>query len=97
MLIGAWKSFVELEESLTLNELFELYEGMMEKDHEDFRRNAGLQGIEVPEMGEAKEEPELSFKQKIAREKARREGKNPGEEANKAEFGGGVGYKLIGG
>lgn len=107
MLIGAWKSFDDLEANLTLDELFELFETMLEKEHEEFRRNMAIQGLEVPsweeELGESEQEDEPeqtqreSLKERVARRRAVQEGKDPNEAIGKMQAGEGIGYKFIGG
>lgn len=52
--IGAWKGFDDLEDHVTLNELFELYDGVCEKRHE-FARVIGMaQGADIPSYNELK-------------------------------------------
>lgn len=93
MLIGAWKSFFDLEDNLTLDELFELYGEIMEKEQEDFKRDAALQGVQIPDEPQEQEE-ETVF------ERARRKRAHDSGDTSKiaqAEFGEGQGYQIIGG
>ena len=48
MTIGAWASFEELEESLTLEELFTLYKEVTDIELRQFRNMARAQGADIP-------------------------------------------------
>lgn len=91
-LIGAWTNFYELEESLTLDELIELYGTMLDEEAEEFKRDAALQGVSIPDQDEEEGE---SFEERLARKRAEQQ-----EDMNaygKARFGEGQGYMVVGG
>lgn len=48
-LLGKWKSFEELEENISLPELSATLDALRERDHQDKRFAAGLQGIDLDE------------------------------------------------
>lgn len=54
-LLGHWKNFESLEESLSLNELYQVLESMREKDHSDKKFMAALKGIDLDENKEQDE------------------------------------------
>lgn len=45
---GSWKNFLELEDSLSLDELLELYEAAMERQERLLRITAAAMGADVP-------------------------------------------------
>lgn len=49
MQIGAWKSFHELEENMTLDELVELYASILETRTEEFKNMARANGAKFKE------------------------------------------------
>jgi hypothetical protein len=54
-LLGHWKNFDELEESLSINELDAILNSMREKEHREMKFMASLQGVD---LDEAAKEPE---------------------------------------
>lgn len=48
MTLGAWRNFEELEESLTLTELFTLYGAVQAKEMRQFKNMARAQGADIP-------------------------------------------------
>ena len=56
MQLGAWKSFEELEVHLTLEELFELYQGVMHTRMEEFKNMARAAGATFKDE-ESEDEP----------------------------------------
>ncbi len=55
-MLGIWKDFEDLELSLSLKELTALLEAKREKDYQDKRFLAGLQGVDLDEHSGRKEE-----------------------------------------
>lgn len=56
MQIGAWKSYDELEENVTLDGLMELYAGIMKNKYEEFKNMARANGAKFDE--DENEDPE---------------------------------------
>ena len=52
MQTGAWKSYEELEENLTLEELMEIYVGIKENQYENFKNMARANGAKFDEEDE---------------------------------------------
>lgn len=52
MQIGAWKSYDELESNLTLEELYELYQGILYTRIEEFKNMARAQGAKFEDEDE---------------------------------------------
>lgn len=48
MTTGAWKNYYDLEESLTLVELMEIYKAMVLRDWSTQRVIAAVQGVDLP-------------------------------------------------
>jgi len=46
---GAWKNFIDLEESLSLDELLELYEATIERQNRQMKMIAAAWGAEIDE------------------------------------------------
>lgn len=95
ILIGAWKNFTDLEESLSLDELFEIYGSILEKESEKFKRDASLQGVNIPDESEEDEPEEEDFRTRLARHKSEQTGNT--KALAEAKFGEGQGYMVIGG
>jgi hypothetical protein len=57
-LIGKWKNFEELEDSLSMPELVQLLKGISKKEDEDRKFQASLQGINLGEDATVEEESE---------------------------------------
>jgi hypothetical protein len=70
MMLGIWKNFEELEESVTLDELNLLLKAAHEARHKDHRFAAALKGIDID-----KDERENRFEQIQKRANARLAGK----------------------
>lgn len=92
-MIGAWKSFDELEDSITLDELFDIYGATVDKENQDLKRSAAIQGIDIPD-----EEPE-KHEETLFERMARQRSEETGDMRHYAEakFGEGQGYEIIGG
>jgi len=69
-LLGIWKNFEELEDSLSLAELYQLQSSSRDKDHEHRKFAAALKGIDIDE----REEAEDAFKQVERRAQAKLSG-----------------------
>lgn len=80
MQVGAWKSYDELESNLTLDELYELYHGIMSNKIEEFKNMARANGAtfeDEDKQGEKEPVPEndgLNPFQKILKEVDERNG-----------------------
>lgn len=75
MQIGAWKSYYELEDALTLDELTELYGTLIEQENEQFKRDASLQGIDLDKSkggDDTEKEMQRRFREHVARKKGQR-------------------------
>jgi hypothetical protein len=57
--IGGWKSFVEIEESLTLDELLFLHKYLMKNKHNHYKMLAAMQGVDVGDFDEGDSDDEL--------------------------------------
>lgn len=73
MTIGAWKSYYELEDNLSLQELVELYASIIEQENEQFKRDASLQGIDLDKNSSKEQDNgmEERFREHIARKKGK--------------------------
>jgi hypothetical protein len=71
MQLGAWKSYVELEENLTLSELIELYSGILNSKMEDFKNMARANGATINEEQKGGDDQATSFADIISRVKER--------------------------
>lgn len=81
MQIGAWKSYDELEENMTLEELLELYGGIMENRYEDFKNMARANGAKFEE-----DEPDTDAFNRVIEQVNARKGEN-GKEVEKKKVG----------
>jgi hypothetical protein len=85
MLIGPWKSFEELEESLSLHELNLILKAGRDVEHRNHRFAALLKGVKLDEEPE-EESVEARFERVQERAKARLAGKTE-EEIARGEYG----------
>ena len=89
MLIGPWKSFEELEENVSLNELQLIVKAIYEQEHRAFRRAASLKGIQLDDEP-ASEDAQTRFERAQERANKRLSGMSDEEIARSdesAEFG----------
>ena len=77
MQIGAWKSYYELEDSMTLNELIELYGGIVDKETTDFKRLASLEGVDLDKGADDEKDRAERFREYVAK----KNGKQVADEA----------------
>ena len=49
-MLGIWKSYQELEDTMTLQELLETYEAVLDREYRDRRFHAALQGVDIDEQ-----------------------------------------------
>lgn len=69
---------------------------MIEEESEQFRRNAALQGVDIPDSGDEDENYEQeSLHERLARRKAEDQGEDPEAAVAKHRFGEGQGYTVI--
>lgn len=99
-LLGQWRNFEELEEWLTLDELFEAFNALTEKENRRMEFEARLAGAEM--KGESNKNSRQADTDKSslvdrirARQQAERE--QAGGQKKPSEFSQGVGYQTIGG
>lgn len=65
-MLGIWKDFEELEESLSMPELVALLDSKREKDYEDKKFAAALQGVDLDEQtGRKEEDPWEAMKARV--------------------------------
>lgn len=69
MTIGAWRSYYELEDSLTLNELIELYGALIDQEQEQFKRDASLQGVDLERNMQQDSGMQERFAQHVAKKR----------------------------
>lgn len=74
MLLGNWKNFDELEDSLSYPELVAMVEAQREKDRRDMKFQAAMQGIDLDKNKQDDEDPVERIKRKM---RAKQEGLNP--------------------
>lgn len=86
---------MDLEESLTLDELFEIYSSILEKESEEFKRDASLQGVQIPDESNEEDPEQEDFRTRLARRKSEQTGDT--KALAEAKFGEGQGYMVIGG
>jgi hypothetical protein len=87
--LSIYKNFEDLEDSLTLDELTILVEGVQDNKYEDYRFRAALQGIDLDENKEGETTFEDIQARVATRARAEKEGKTV-EEIEFAEFGIGI-------
>jgi hypothetical protein len=94
--LGIWKDFDELESSLTLQELTAILEAKRDKDYQDKKFMAALQGVDLDEQsGKKEEDPWEAMKARVF-SNGKAESSDDilsyqGPNANKAGFGIGMG------
>ena len=99
-LLGQWKNFEELEETLTLDELVQINNTMVDRENSKMEFQASIAGAKIksgPKENKESQDGE-TLRDKIARSKEERqvkEGSKPG--GAKDTFGQGQGYRVIGG
>jgi hypothetical protein len=91
-LLGRWKNYDDLEESLTLNELIETYAAKFEAENRIIEAHVKIAGgtIEKPKLESDTEPKEETMEDRLARRKAERQ-------METKQFGSGIGYGTIGG
>jgi hypothetical protein len=98
-LLGTWKNYEELEYSLTLDELLDIYKGIVERETRQTKTQARLMGVEPledDEETEPEEPKQESTAERIARRaKERVEQDNVKQGAPPQNFGAGMGYRRI--
>jgi hypothetical protein len=72
MQLGAWKSYVELEENLTLSELLELYSGILSSKMEEFKNMARANGATIDDEKKGGDDQTTSFADIVNRVKERK-------------------------
>lgn len=65
MLLGHWKNFAELEDSLTLDELQAVVKASRDREYRQFRAMAAVQGIDLDDREEPVDKVE-EIKMKLA-------------------------------
>ena len=99
-LLGAWKSFDELEECLTLDELIEAFNGIIERENRRMEFEAKLAGASIDEGTTNNKQTDTDKPSLADRLRARANAKRQ-EEARGSdkpqEFSQGVAYQVIGG
>lgn len=68
-MIGAWRNFDELEESLTLEELYILANTQQLREHRIIRKLGAIQGVDIPDIGDEApaEKQDESFRDRVER------------------------------
>ena len=64
--VGVWKNYQEIEDNLTLDELMLTLKALNKKNHEEFKRLAAVQGIEVDDIPDYSEESDKPLPPEIA-------------------------------
>lgn len=65
-MIGAWKNYNELEESLSLPELLKILESKRDLDYQEKKFSAAMQGVDLDEQQPQQEDPWEAMKARVA-------------------------------
>jgi hypothetical protein len=95
--LGCWKNYEDLEESLTIEELVQTFEKIMDNRSDHYEFLARIQGIEVKSRAPKQEASEAEKSGLVERLKQKKEKEMQAEAQTKgsSKFADGVGYQVV--
>lgn len=98
-MLGQWRNFDELEEWLTLDELIEAFNAIIDRENRRMEFDARLAGAEMGDKQSNNKQADTNTPTLADKLKARKQQEREGQTSSKTptEFSQGVGYQVIGG